>query len=251
MHPYLSLGPGILLDSWRVMNSLGLLAGGLVALLVLRSRLGWARACPLVLFMLTAAMLGAHLAHCLLHGCSDLRRWLTFWEGGHSFFGALILCGLLLLVLSRLSSRIDFLATADAFALGTPLGLAFARVGCYMKGCCWGIPLPDGHPFQGVFLKLVDHRLTSLHPVQLYSAAAALTIFLVLLYLWRKAPTPGVLTAGFALLYGTARLLLEHLRADTQSEMVLGLLTVHQGVCVLLIAGAVGFLLGRERIVKR
>ena len=247
MHPFITLGPRIQLDSWTVMMTLAFVAGCLVALNALRERLGLARALVLVLLMVWGALFGAHLAHLLFHWGSfsgrHLESLLTFWRDGHSFFGALAFCGLLLLLCSRVFPGLDLWTTADAFALGAPLGLSLARVGCYLKGCCWGIPIADGHPLHGLSYQLIDNHYTALHPVQLYSAASALAIFVVLLGARTRQRVSGTLLGLLGLLYGCARFFLEFYRGDTGSHsLFLESLSVHQGICLVLVPASALFL---------
>ncbi|MGW8320855.1 MAG: prolipoprotein diacylglyceryl transferase, partial [Thermodesulfobacteriota bacterium] len=241
MFPYIPLGDWLLLDSWRVMITVGFLGGSLVSFFLLQGELGRFRACLLVASMVLGALFGAHLAHRLLHpGISgwNLQGILVFWRDGYSLLGALAFCALLLIIISRIVPEISFWPTADAFSLGAPVGLFFARIGCYMKGCCWGTPIGGKHPFHGLSVKLVRNDLLTLHPVQLYSAAAALTIFCILLTLRRRTKTPGLLAVLFLLLYAAARFILEFFRGDT-SALFAGL-TLYQGICVLLfLAGTV------------
>jgi phosphatidylglycerol:prolipoprotein diacylglycerol transferase len=248
MFPYISLGNAILLDSWEVMIFLGLLAGSFVSWGVLHREIGRPTAFVVVASMVVTGLFGAHLAHWLLHpGLTDwdLRRFLIFWRNGHSLIGAPALCALLLLAISRFAPRISFWQTADALSLGAPIGLFFARIGCYMKGCCWGTPIEPGHPFHGLSVKLIRNDLLTLHPVQLYSAAAALTIFCALLALRTRLKTPGLLTALLLLLYGPARFFLEFYRGDTQP--VFAHLTLHQGICMGVLAAGVGLFVLRLR----
>lgn len=229
------LGDWLLLDSWRVMITVGILGGSLVSFFSLQVEMGRVRAGLLVASMVVSALFGAHLAHWLLHpGPSgrDPYEILFFWRNGHSLFGALAFCALLLLPISRIFPGIAFWPTADAFSLGAPVGLFFARIGCYMKGCCWGTTIQDGHPFHGFSVKLVRNNLLTLHPVQLYSAAAALAIFCILLALRRRTQTPGLLSVFFLLLYAAARFFLEFFRGDTPT-LFTGL-TLYQGICILL-----------------
>jgi phosphatidylglycerol:prolipoprotein diacylglycerol transferase len=241
MSPYITLGDGFLLDSWQVMIAAGTLGGSIVSFLVLQGEMGRFRAGLLVASMVLGALFGAHLSHWLLHpGLSgwDLSGILVFWKNGHSLLGALAFCALVLLAISRIIPPISFWPTADAFSLGVPVGLFFARIGCYMKGCCWGTQIQEGHPFHGLSVKLIRNDLLTLHPVQLYSAAAALTIFCILLALRRRLNTPGLLACLFLLLYAAARFFLEFFRGDTPA--LFAGLTPHQGICILLFpAGSV------------
>ena len=66
MHPFLSLGGRIVLDSWWVMITLGVLGGSTVSLLALKKEIGLARAWTVVSLMVPAAFFGAHFAHWIL-----------------------------------------------------------------------------------------------------------------------------------------------------------------------------------------
>jgi phosphatidylglycerol:prolipoprotein diacylglycerol transferase len=248
MFPYVTLGDWLLLDSWRVMIALGILGGSLVSFFRLQGEMGRFRAGLLVASMVLGALFGAHSAHWLLHpGLSgrDLSGILVFWSNGHSLFGALTFCALLLLAISRMFPHISFWPAADAFSLGAPVGLFFARIGCYMKGCCWGTQIQEGHPLHGLSVKLVRNDLITLHPVQLYSATAALAIFCILLALRGRSKTPGLLTVLFILLYTSARFLLEFFRGDTPA--LLAGLTLHQVICIFLFLSGSFLLLLRLR----
>ena len=251
MHPFISLSSRIELDSWEVMMTVALLSGSLVALTVLKKETGWIMALFLLILLTWGALFGAHLAHISFHWDVYQQKYfqtlLIFWKDGHNFFGALAFCALLLFISSRILKRLDFWTAADAFALGTPLGLFFARIGCYMKGCCWGTPISQGHPFNGVSFKLLQNRYLALHPVQLYSAAAGIAIFFVLILVYRKQKAPGTVTGVFCFLYAVARLLLEFFRGDTSGHILLGPLSVHQGICLLILPASVAFLYFRLR----
>ena len=195
MHPFITVTRQIYLDSWWVMMTAALTAGSLVALVYLRREVGWGRALFVVLAMVWGALFGAHLGHYLFHPWlfrKDPLGVLLFWGDGQSFIGAPAFCLLLLAMLSTCVRDLKFWPAADAFALGIPAGLFFARLGCYLKGCCWGTPVSDSHPLHGLACKLMDNRMTALHPVQLYGSLAALVIFSVLL----AAATAGGLSGG-------------------------------------------------------
>jgi len=237
MHPFITVTRQIYLDSWWVMMTLALVAGSLTSLLVLRREIGWGRAILLVLVMAWGALFGAHLGHYIFQPSlfrSDPLGVLVFWGDGQSFLGSLAF-GLVLLTLLCASIRsLEFWPAADAFALGIPAGLFFARLGCYLKGCCWGTPVADTHPLHGLSWKLLDNRMTALHPVQLYGALSAFLIFTALLLLRKKVKTPGVPAAAFLMLYCVARFVLEFFRADSGGHSLFGFLATHQEICLLL-----------------
>jgi len=237
MHPFITVTPRICLDSWWVLMTVALLAGGLTALAVLRREVGWARALLAVLVMGWGALFGAHLGHYLFRPelfRKDPAGVLVFWGDGQSLLGAMAFCLLLLPVLCAAIRGLRFWHAADAFALGIPAGLVFARLGCYLKGCCRGTPIAEGHPFHGLAWKLLDNRLTALHPVQLYGSLAALLILAILLLVRTRVRTPGVTASVFLMLFSVARFVLEFFRADAAGRSLFGLMSAHQEICLLL-----------------
>jgi phosphatidylglycerol---prolipoprotein diacylglyceryl transferase len=249
MHPFLRLSNTLVLESYDVLLTLGIVAASLVALAALRRSLGWGKALVLIATMVWGALFGSHLAHCLVHwdSCRAFpTQILAFWKDGHMLFGALGFCGLLLLICPGFLG-VDLWTPADAFALGAPLGLCFARIGCYLKGCCWGVPIAEGHPFYGLSFKLLHNRYTAVHPVQIYSAAADLSIFFLLLTIRKRQRISGTVLGAFGLLYGCARFLLEFYRGDTAGHSLLGFFTIHQEICLLLVPASAIFLLCRLR----
>jgi len=245
MHPFISIGSRILLDSWWVMTIVGILACSAVAIKTLHREIGWIKSLIISGVFIWGSLLGAHLLHCLFFWDvyqKEPVQVLVFWKTGYSFLGAPIFCALLLFVFSRLNYGISFWSTADAFTLGAPLGLFFSRIGCYLKGCCWGTHIVESHPFFGSSYKLIHNRFLPLHPVQLYSAAAVLLIFCLLLFIRRKQHPPGFLTGTFVFLYSGMRFALDFFRGDQQGLARFGAISVHQLICIVLMLAAGCFL---------
>lgn len=250
MHPFITVTRRIYLDSWWVMMTLALIAGGLTTLLVLRRDIGWGRALAVIAVMAWGALFGAHLGHYALHPGlfrKDPLGVLVFWGDGQSLLGSMAFCLLLLAILCAAFRGLRFWATADAFALGIPAGLVLARLGCFLKGCCWGTPITEDHPLHGLAWKLLDNRVTALHPVQLYGSAAALLMLASLLLIRRRTRVPGVTAAAFLMLFCVARFVLEFFRADSAGRSFLGVLTAHQEICLLLFPLAAAVLCLRLR----
>jgi len=146
---------------------------------------------------------------------------------GAAAFGALVL---------RLRGG-EFLRYADAAVPGVALGYAVYRIGCFVNGCCFGIPtdLPWGvifGPGTEVFASQVAQglispeaaRTLSVHPTQLYHAALGLAAFFIL-----RRRSGSRLALALAL-YGSGRFVIEFLRAETQP--VLGPLDVNHIACL-------------------
>ena len=136
------------------------------------------------------------------------------------------------------------LATADLFAPAVAIGHSVGRLGCFAAGCCWG--KPTDVPWGLAFTDPNAHRLVGvplnvhLHPTQLYEAAGALAIGLLLWRLLERPHRPGTVLGWYLMLYSTFRLVVEFFRdASVRAFPFDGPLSTTQWVAVLLIlAGA-------------
>jgi phosphatidylglycerol:prolipoprotein diacylglycerol transferase len=108
------------------------------------------------------------------------------------------------------------------------LAESIARIGCFLAGCCHGIPWNG--PLAVVFpagsaafsdqlaagqLPLGATHSLPVHPVQLYSTAAMAAVFVALWHLHARNRHPdGALFFAFLASYGALRVCLLPLRAD-------------------------------------
>ena len=181
--------------------TVGVIAGG---------RLGY-----VLFYMLPVAAARAALA-------ADPVEIIRLWHGGMSFHGALIGVIAALFFFAR-SRRIDLLGLADIVAPCVPIGLGFGRVANFINGELWGrvTSAPWGMVFCGRYIHTdADGAcvagLAARHPSQLYEAGLeGLALFLVLRLATHRAGwlrRRGAVTGLFLLLYGLARIALEHVR---------------------------------------
>jgi phosphatidylglycerol:prolipoprotein diacylglycerol transferase len=112
-------------------------------------------------------------------------------------------------------------------APSTALGYAIARVGCFLRGCCYGAPtsLPWGHRFLLDPSADPSHAAPGVltapsHPTQLYAAAASLIIFGLLLWLRGRLPARGQLFLAYLAMYSVARWAIEILRRGYSAQPV-------------------------------
>ena len=100
----------------------------------------------------------------------------------------------------------------NLFAAPVSMGIAIGRIGCFLRGCCYGIEttLPWGINFGDGVLR---------HPTQIYESIFCLGLSI---YFKRaKNPEPGQLFKEFLLYYFTFRFLVEFIRFG--SKLFLGL----------------------------
>ena len=133
-----------------------------------------------------------------------------------------------------LAAGVDVLAGLDVLACGLAVFLAAGRVGCFVAGCCYGVPAPVGVAYPagaGLPARLVG---VSLLPIQLVEAAALLAVGAVCLALAGGRPADA--TVWFLLAYAVVRFGTESLRADERPSM-LGL-SIPRWMCLFQTVGA-------------
>lgn len=96
-------------------------------------------------------------------------------------------------------------STGDAFAVSLPLAQGVGRVGCWLHGCCVGLPTDTA----------IGRLSAGRHPTQLYEAALDLGLAAALWGTRGHDRPAGHLFRWAVLGYAAIRFLLEPLRGDT------------------------------------
>lgn len=246
MHPLLFHFGNIAIPTYGVLTAIGLL--GALALLVLQARRLGLRAekvWNLGLTAILAALFGARLLLLATHFA--VFRAHPFWVLGLATIpgawvaigGAAI--GVAAAALYALAEGLPLLRTADAAAPAIALAFALNRVGAFCAGLDWGTPtrLPWGVTYRSVvaYLWYQTPRGITLHPVQLYDAAASFAILVVLLLLPHRRD--GETAGAWLFLYGMCRFFVEFYRGNAE-HVLGGALTVAQLLAVVaVVAGGV------------
>jgi phosphatidylglycerol:prolipoprotein diacylglycerol transferase len=171
------------------------------------------------------------------------------WYGG--LIGGFLACSWLVW-----RHKIDYLTAADATAPALSIGYSIGRVGCFLVGddygrptnAWYGVAFPKGAPPTTAYElrnfgapvdpSIPDYQVLAVHPTQLYEAAMAFVMFLVLMWLNRRPHRRGLGWGLFLIMLGIERFLVEIVRA--KDDRFLGPFTVAQLISVLLIvAGAI------------
>ncbi|TAN38022.1 MAG: prolipoprotein diacylglyceryl transferase [Verrucomicrobia bacterium] len=133
-------------------------------------------------------------------------------HGGLVFYGGFIGACLAVIVFARL--RRDPLWTlADFAVIGLPLGHVLGRIGCFLNGCCYGVP--SNLPWAVCFPPDHESHGVPVHPTELYESAFNLLLFgLLLTFFLRRRPPAGRVFALYLLIYPPFRLLVECIREE-------------------------------------
>ncbi len=110
--------------------------------------------------------------------------------------------------------KIPFFKITDVMVPFLALGIGIARIGCFMNGCCYGLPtdLPWGIVFPSHCAAGSTFPDTHIHPTQLYAILYCFAIAALLLLWSKRRKFEGELLAVFFVLYGLARALNESIR---------------------------------------
>jgi phosphatidylglycerol:prolipoprotein diacylglycerol transferase len=244
-----------------------LLAVAFVVALLVASRLAARDGLPrervfdLGLWMLLGGLLGSKLLLMLAEPAYGASVWnllsVDFLRSGGVWYGG-FLGGLTAGLFLMRRYRLPFWKTTDAFAPAVAVGQSIGRLGCFAAGCCWGesceLPWAVTFPEEAARATGVPAGVP-LHPTQLYESAAALLIFLFLLWLHRRKRFDGQVITAYAVLYGATRFAIEFVRDDPRGDIA-GLTTLtglstSQLLSLLVFIGGLAFLLVRLRRAPR
>ncbi|MGI6152721.1 MAG: prolipoprotein diacylglyceryl transferase [Christensenellaceae bacterium] len=243
MQPYLNLF-GLEIPSYAFFIMIGYVAGLLVALV--RHRPAELQLSD-TFFAYIFAGIGAFLGGKLFFAIQGIPQFLAlreqygisffdyFLAGGLVYYGACIGVVAMMFLYAKLY-KVPAFKIVDTLIVSLPLAQAFGRVGCFMTGCCYGIPSQT----LGVYFtasEVAPHG-EPLLPIQLIEAAACLALFFVMLKMGRKPRKDGHMLGIYLLGYGIIRFVDEFFRYDAIRGIAAGLST-SQWISIIAIAAGI------------
>jgi phosphatidylglycerol---prolipoprotein diacylglyceryl transferase len=182
-----------------------------------------------VLFAAFFGAIGATLLEALYH-----RKNGSIVFSGFTFYGGFIFCLLGLLIYSRIR-KMNFWYLTNLLILPFSLAHAFGRIGCFLGGCCYGLPTNSdlGVTFPVDSLPYKYYMDSHLHPTQLYESIALMLLFLLL---FKVKFEHQFMT--YLLIYPSLRFVLEFYRGDNRGVLLTEFLSPSQEISLIL------FLLG-------
>jgi len=194
---YLAVGP-LKIYTWGFFVSLGFLSATMV--LIKKYPDYKEHFINLLLYILIGSMVGARIFFVIFYDSASIKDIFKIWEGGMSSFGGLI-GGLAVILMYSHFKRINAYQLLQKVAFVLPLGLAIARIGCFLINDHSGIitiasPLsvnyPDGPRFDLGYLEMIFDGLIFVY------------------FILKRGKT--LYFENFLLIYGAGRFLLDFLR---------------------------------------
>ncbi len=200
------------------------------------------------LVVLVAAIAGSRALFVLEHLSEFKGDWLgvvRVWEGGLTFYGGLIAATVAGITMLKAKGQ-PVLDVTDIVAPQIALGIAIARIGCFLNGCCFGKPssLPWACQFPPDCQAGSVMYGTRIHPTQLYSTVANFLIFVLLTRIVKRTETHGEVFFTFLFVYGMWRFFIDYLRYyESGMYLRIGSLVVTWNQVVSMGLAAVGLVL--------
>ena len=130
---------------------------------------------------------------------------------GMVFYGGALGCIVGMVVWTRATKR-DPRDYFDMLAVGIPLFHAFARIGCFLGGCCYGIESDIG--FVYTVNPIAEANGVCRFPVQLLESGCEAALFALITWLYLRGKLHGRLIWVWLGSYAAIRFLDEFLRGD-------------------------------------
>ncbi|MGQ9664674.1 MAG: prolipoprotein diacylglyceryl transferase [bacterium] len=169
----------------------------------------------LAFWLMVGVIVGGRLLYVLFHlnEFQDFVGIFEIWNGGMMFFGGFIgafIAGVIYVKKQKLS----IFLLSDIISPCIALGEFFTRIGCFLNGCCFGVPttLPWGVHFpRGSFADQAGLDC-AIHPTQLYSSLFGLLLFFLLQRMLHRPHAQGSIFAYFLIFYGGFRFGIDFIR---------------------------------------
>ena len=203
-----------------------MIAIGIFALLLyvgkrLETQLGYTKKqANKILLLIVGSLVAALISSYLFDGIFHSIKYGELRFGSITFIGGLIggiVCFLLLLKYFYKDENKDVKKIMNILITGVVLAHAFGRIGCFLAGCCYGIPtdsflgviFPHGHAHDA----FPD---TAIYPTQLFESLFLFGLFFVLHFVKKLRNNEVEI---YLIAYGTWRFLVEFIRGDDRGSL--------------------------------
>lgn len=186
-------------------------------------------------------MIGCRLLYYIVEIPEILKDPSILWnfKNGYVVYGGIIGGALASMIYCRVKKE-RFLPYFDLVMPAVSFAQGFGRLGCFFAGCCYGRETDSWFSITFTHSDFAPNGVKLL-PTQLMSSAGDFLICgLLLLYAGRK-PKEGQVAAGYMVLYGIGRFIIEFFRNDYRGSI--GVLSTSQIISIGVVAAGVVFYL--------
>jgi len=186
----------------------------------------------LTVWLLISGLVGARLTYVLFHLDEFSGHWLDtispIQSDGTIGIAGLVVLGSILgafpaAVIFLRRRKIPFWKMIDILAPGLVIGMGIGRIGCFLNGCCFGLPtdLPWGVVFPSTCFAGHVSGGQPIHPTQIYDMLGDFLIAGILIRRTPKMKFDGELFMLFMVIYGVFRFFIETIRYYGEDALVL------------------------------
>lgn len=218
----------------------------------------------LSVWIVLAAIIGSRFLYVVYHLEEFSGHWLDTINpfqsdgkigiAGLTMLGGVVLAIVVGVVYLRVK-KMNVLKVCDIMIPSVALGIFLTRIGCFLNGCCHGLPTDVSWAvtFTNPYSACASHLMnTPLHPTQIYSSIYGLVIFGTLLFAEKFKKFDGFLFFLFFILYGLSRFIVDNFRYYEDSAMVGGLgITVNQAISLAMIFTGIVLLIVKFYKIKK
>jgi len=221
MHPVIvKLGP-LTIYSYGLMVAIAFLLGIYIARIEARRKnIKIDLVYDLSFYLVIGSLVGARLYYLIFSNPSsfikDPASIFKVWQGGLAIHGA-ILGGVVAGLIFCKFYKVGFWKFADLVAPSIILGQAVGRIGCFLNGCCYGVPTESmfGIRFPEDSLAWITYNGLAVHPTQLYEFILNIIGFFVLWAMRKRMKFEGGLFLFYLMIYNSMRIAVASLRGDS------------------------------------
>ena len=225
MFPFIEIF-GRSIGTYSLMTLCGIFTSGIYAcLLVTKQKKDYTDIIIFILIVSAGAFAGSHLLYVLvnykdtayvLKNINSINTFEKFLDalkitlGGSLFFGGLL--GGIFTGYFLVKKNNNYKEYIDIIAVNIPLFHSFGRIGCFLGGCCFGIPCKIGFIYTNNPIPEANGIIR--FPVQLFESFFNLTLFFLLNYLYKNRKYKNKLMYVYLIIYAAGRFFIEFLRGD-------------------------------------
>jgi phosphatidylglycerol:prolipoprotein diacylglycerol transferase len=241
MYPQIAVF-GRVIDSYWIMMLVGVLAFGIYAgVTAVKRKYDFIDMAMFFSILSIGVIIGCHFLYALVnykntvYVLENIKQMNVIYAlinifNGRIFYGGLI--GTLVVGYIVINKDNNYIKYLDIIAVGIPLFHFFARIGCFLGGCCYGVQSKIG-------LRYYNSRLTEANditrfPVQLLESLFCIILFFCLNFLLINNKFKNKLLYLYLLIYSTGRFFIEYLRGDA-SRGIWFYLSTSQIISILII----------------